>query len=1164
MSRGNYFVSLNTQHYFYIPKFYRFGLSYLDSYAYNALRSPSNPIAQRAREITEHPYVNIYGNSYNMSEWLEFHLGVTSFSWEYFDLSGNKVSDSAPTGRQGLYGITVGDIINYLEGYYGDNYAQQAKDLRDGTAMAKKIQSIRTSIQGYAQGTDIHGQIFRLFLPQPNANRTDRTVASKGTNLINAVPRRASGAKYHARGTAKEDPGVYVGDDNLSVNDHAATVAGTLKLKWNNVQKVYESGQTFLAILLTDVDGANIVNSGFGLDNIEGVTSEDFYGADAPHKMFDFTTGIAMPLGLESAQPQSFGPNIIKCAGETKAETIRVVNRSKTNYSKGEYVIIHQIDGENIIGGKFTQEVLEQRPPEPKRWNFTKFFANSDEYFRLDIGLDNNLVLQTPRPLVTPAELVDILYQRYYFHDQGDVYNYLDDKATSVILSRIPDVKLFEYYQTHISDIAPYLSRRINIYVDPAGGPNVGTDNVDQTDVPLFFGPMFPDGTTSIVELDDGTTYDKLQTPGEYVYPFMYNAHGAIRHINSGNYKYTYTDEYTTSGIVPTSDLTRVQFSLCSCELFGAGDLTSFQLPTQIADIGRFGAANTKPRRFPKTIEEITNGRLQSANAGILTAPAIARRGGNGLTVGKVKDKFDNGAMAAFYRGFSVINEAQIANIVPFDAYIDHVPLNSPRNAPALFGGDTGPESSVGVDESVFFGGTPGQYVGSNAVGVISSRLRMNQGSGGSWVLGVEVDQTFGMKGRFYGGGGGGGIVTTIIGAMMAFANDNRGRTIQGSVPMWGSTKGDSIDSFGTAACHIQVWDAWPDEDTTWIPQYMCALHFNPKIEREIYNKVTNEMEKNAEQWTSVTVKNYAYATKDSNGDWISEPKDYEISIPNPSLVSYKVPTWGDTVEIKYTNTKGDEVKQTYDSYGTGSDGQGVGLGTLISEGSKLRPQNLWNTVTQREGKLVTKHGYHWFKRVIGLHDRGPTATNSLYDEFYDIVTEKEEGFKDGENHIYTVGRGQKEVRFWVDGSRIVFDEIEWMDNAGSKNKEKVRGEGYLPSDLPVRYTITDTDGKTATVVFKHLLCYDKHYHDVGPQPRSSLQRVTLSSGQGTERMWGPSSASINVEGNKLGADTDLTLYSGQYEILVYVHNDIGFAWHKPPEETTGYAMAQFITVKLQ
>ena len=371
----------------------------------------------------------------------------------------------------------------------------------------------------------------------------------------------------------------------------------------------------------------------------------------------------------------------------------------------------------------------------------------------------------------------------------------------------------------------------------------------------------------------------------------------------------------------------------------------------------------------------------------------------------------------------------------------------------------------------------------------------------------------------------------------MAFSNDTRGRTIQGRVGLWGSTKGDSIDSFGTAACHIQVWDAWPDENTTWIPQYMCALHFNPSLDRTL----------DENSGSTVTVKNYANATKNSQGEFEVKPTDFEINIQAPSLVSYRVPTYGDEVTISWIDVNGDAQGGVYPSYGTGLDGQSVGGGVLQA---KLRPQNLWNTETHREGALVTKYGYHHSRTVLGVH-KG-------------TISDKEEGFKTGKDNIYTIGRGEKEVRFWIDnGNNVVFDKIKWKDNELEEHTEDARGAGYLPADLPVRGTIKDSNGKTANISFSQIYAYGKHYHDVGPRPRSSLTRVSLGSGQGDDRVWGSRAVSIPVEGNKIGADTDLTLYSGQYEILVYVHNDVSFAWHKVPETTSGYAMAQYITMKL-
>ena len=276
------------------------------------------------------------------------------------------------------------------------------------------------------------------------------------------------------------------------------------------------------------------------------------------------------------------------------------------------------------------------------------------------------------------------------------------------------------------------------------------------------------------------------------------------------------------------------------------------------------------------------------------------------------------------------------------------------------------------------------QFVGANAVSIMSARFRLNQGSGGSWSLNAETSQTFGMKGRFFGGGGGGGITTTIIGAIMAFASDNRGRTVQGSVPMWGSNKGDAIDSFGTAACHVQVWDAWPDELTTWIPQYMCALHFNPSIE------ISGPL--NSQAPTTVTVTDYANATRwgrdtASNynliGEWNVKPdEDYKITVGADTEVSFRDPTYGDNVVISYLNEEGVWVDGTYASYGTnnilndgrneagtsqGADGSAVRAGETLGPGTVLRQNDIWNINRKREAQLVTQYGYAYDRVQMGL-----------------------------------------------------------------------------------------------------------------------------------------------------------------------------------------------------
>ena len=86
----------------------------------------------------------------------------------------------------------------------------------------------------------------------------------------------------------------------------------------------------------------------------------------------------------------------------------------------------------------------------------------------------------------------------------------------------------------------------------------------------------------------------------------------------------------------------------------------------------------------------------------------------------------------------------------------------------------------------------------------------------------------------------------------------------------------------------------------------------------------------------------------------------------------------------------------------------------------------------------------------------------------------------------------------------------------------------------------------------------------MGPKARSGLQRVSMSSGSGTDQVYGNKATSVAVTGNSVGdPENDATLYSGQYEVFVYCHGDIGFMWINEPEATTGYQFAQYITLSL-
>ncbi len=1183
MSRGNIFVSPKTQHYFYIPRLEGYGLAYMDAYNFNMLANPQTPMARRYREVTQLSEVNIYNYgsfaNFGIVAWLGQY--VNGFRYQTYESDGTLVTRYL-TMSQDLTGNpdNLVDLISYVE---SKSYKDRLDDLSDGDNRAVRLHDIQSSVDGYLSGyyTNSAGNSIdngcKAYFPQPWANQTNRSAAIKGSTLFSAVPRRSSGAKYHYRESLKQDQGKYTGDGaGLSNEDHSATVAGPLKLKWNPIQNVWEAGNTFLATLLTDVDGANIQKTGITQDNIYSRASDEFYSSDGVETMSDFTTGLAMPVNLQAAHPKSFGPNLIKCGGgSANVETIRVVNRSRTNFSAGERVIVYQIDGENVIG-KFTEETLEERAPLPGRWNFTKFMSNSDEYFRIDDG--NN------RGGISPEGAAVGLYAKYYnlalssgktdtngalITAQDCVYNQPHEDNLPVPKDELASFKLFPYWQTHSidqteSDGTPLWgneTHRINIEDDPTDSDKVGQENVLGEDMPLWFGPMFPDGmvsksnfTGNSQHFPNAYKYDKLHMPADVAYPYFYNAHNSIYWQNLDT-PAIFGDSgiICSSGIKQVNNVNRVQFSFLQPELMGCGDYATIQLPNTVGGTGRFGAANTSPRMFVAiAAKHASRAGTTDYDGGAdqaLLGRMFARRP-NEIVLG---NRFNSPVgPAQMYHDFD--DPGDMANCFKYDAYIDYVPLNRPINAPGLFGGDTGPESNVTPGEE-FFGGSPGIWVGANAVGITSARLSMTQGNGTSWTLACETNQTFGMKGRFFGGGGGGNIYATIIGGMMAFANDTRGRTIQGSVPMWGSTR-DGIDSFGTGACHVQVWDAWPDQFTSWCPQYMFSLHTNPLATGlNPQTQKTISLHDPTSYTYNEKVINYANATKKANGDWENEPVDYFINVGYPSTMTFKEPTFGDTVSI--SAGADDENPSTYPSYGTGKDGQLVTAGTVVTSATKLRPKNLWYNNRSREGKLVSLYGYHHFRRTLGLKNNG-------------TIVEKDDGFLLGD---YKVGNGEKEAEIKIKENSVKINKATYSRNDGTEQDEYQRGAGYMPSDLPVSYTITDGLGKKCKISFPALECYYKHYHDQGPKPRSNLTRVSKSSTTGTDTTLGNKGTAVMVAGNKVAGaafspypsrnGNILEGYAGTYEVLVYVHNDVSFTWINPPEPTTGYQFAQYITLSL-
>ena len=176
---------------------------------------------------------------------------------------------------------------------------------------------------------------------------------------------------------------------------------------------------------------------------------------------------------------------------------------------------------------------------------------------------------------------------------------------------------------------------------------------------------------------------------------------------------------------------------------------------------------------------------------------AYVRSGGGGhpISLGFPSDGwvYDSGVVAG-------------GQCIKYDGYIQYPPTDSPSATTSQFNG--------------------GQYNGSNCVGVIAARQKIQKSGGGT--INFDVSQYFGLHGQSIGLGSfdPGLTILPIGGIGVGWSMPSVGMSPR-YTPVWGSTL-NSYRSFGTVALHVMVWDAWPDHLTVFVPQYFSVLHFNP------------------------------------------------------------------------------------------------------------------------------------------------------------------------------------------------------------------------------------------------------------------------------------------------------------------------------------------------
>lgn len=1095
MFEGNAISTVYSGYYFYVAALQKYGLAVFSLDDFNVFRAKQISLGDDFDFVD---FEDVWGLLASDK------IGVSSFYYE------------EPDGIKGEFKKTVitSDEIEELIDYTKDTKYEDRKS--DVSTKEKTIRKIQNSPDGciigeLASGSSSKGtnSAVRIYFHKRHLERKDRVPSLKSTTLFTAHPRRHSGAKYAYKQSKNiDETGAYVGYVNITEEDYASMVSAPLKLIYNHNQGVWESAGAFLGMVLEDIDGAELVAPNVDPDTLSSKSPNDFYGDNAEENMSNHTTGLVMPLATQDNNPHAFGPNFIKTGvdgegkNEYRIEKIRGVNRTSSNFTKGEIVLVQPVDGENILVKFAGDAVIVERPPKWEgNWEFAKFIASSDDYFRLTNG-----------DRIKEDEIPDLIWRKIYSNGDNRLLSlgYFQDSIFYQTSQNFPGGHL-----SGTKDAWGGVDKRVNTTIGAGNSLDVALDSITSSQIPIFWGPVFTQGyRQSKVVLLNGEERRTEQIPAEIATMgtrenggspiFDYNA--VLLAINGSSY----TDLYNSRNTLLTralknvthengyalkpSNENQIQFSFLSAELCGHLD------------------KNCQATLITKNLFNATK-RCRDFYNGIANfsgLPAGTNLFGN--------YPFGNIAMTNQQAWEHLYSEAPSESYSgpKYDCYITKADdWNRPQGSYEMFGGSQNPGFS-----------------GANAVGLTAARRKLYKS--GSFDLSAETTQTFGTQGVFFGGGGGGGINVTILGGLFAWSTDTRGKTIQGTTVVWGSAS-DSIYSFGTGALHVDVWDGWPREDTAWLPQYACPVHFNPN------KAIPSSKIVKVNSWNSSK----------------SEYEEVDIYVDPLELdIDYRVPTYG---------TKDPEGRVIYN---TEPDGTEVEENTKIYSNTAIRPEIYWVTNYSRRGKLVTGYGYFWDKMVIGVDKssitiKSPGKTYSVNDVILcknNIVIKVTSVNGEGGITGATVARSSDTNNSDLSKPRTLKHPIN-----GDSDWDEI-GEGLLPSSFPLTIRVP-SQGAQAEITFANGLCAKIPQCDHPPKRRSQMTRISLPSTNGQRRVYGAKTSNISVEsntGNQLENDVTKAYsfkYPGSYEVFTYCHNDIGIAIHAEPDLTTGIQMHNYITV---
>jgi len=272
------------------------------------------------------------------------------------------------------------------------------------------------------------------------------------------------------------------------------------------------------------------------------------------------------------------------------------------------------------------------------------------------------------------------------------------------------------------------------------------------------------------------------------------------------------------------------------------------------------------------------------------------------------------------------------------------------------------------------------------------------------------------------------------------------------SFPQWGDrARTDDVDSMGTTALHVRVFEGWPIHQTLYFGHYFTPLHFNPSAP---------DVEKIID-----------YSAPSGLPVLINRLDDSGQPIPGRSEVDFKIPT-------------------AYATENVGGSPLGIGVSIIpptdTSPGN-LAPYSLWKHNTIRRAKLLTNGGFVYMIRYIGIvKSTVSIKTNGT-------------GYAEGDTFVYP------------DGTTIEVKSVGGNGTIGSV--EVTEGENGMTSvtaNLQPQYL--GSSGKDAVWNNVQFIVKEKYGYDPAPKEVVPITRLTKPSNNGEELIEGNLSTSVSLD----------------------------------------------------